>query len=151
LRGISADIELPDIERLCPADIAARVVRDVHSKAGGSIEMEVSRAPAQASFRTKVALYRLLQESLANTVRHAPGKPSRLEIDTVGSMLRVQVSDKGPGFDVNVAARKGRLGLRGMRQRIEVLGGEFELRTAPGAGTHIRVLLPLTAENESYE
>jgi signal transduction histidine kinase len=151
LRGISADIELPDIERLCPADIAARVVRDVHSKAGGTIEMEVSRAPAQASFRTKVALYRLLQESLANTVRHAPGKPSRLEIDTVGSMLRVQVSDKGPGFDVNVAARKGRLGLRGMRQRIEVLGGEFELRTAPGAGTHIRVLLPLTAENESYE
>jgi signal transduction histidine kinase len=151
LRGISADIELPDIERLCPADIAARVVRDVHSKAGGTIELEVSRAPAQASFRTKVALYRLLQESLANTVRHAPGKPSRLEIDTVGSMLRVQVSDKGPGFDVNVAARKGRLGLRGMRQRIEVLGGEFELRTAPGAGTHIRVLLPLTAENESYE
>ena len=151
LRGISADIELPDIERLYPADIAARVVRDVHSKAGGTIEMNVSRAPLQASFRTKVALYRLLQESLANTVRHAPGKPSRLEIDTVGNMLRVQVSDEGPGFDVNVAARKGRLGLRGMRQRVEVLGGEFELRTAPGAGTHIRVLLPLTSENESYE
>lgn len=151
LRGISADIELPDIERLCPADIASRVVRDLQTKTGGTVEMDFARAPQDASFRTKVALYRLLQESLANTVRHAPGKPSRVVLDTVGTMLKVEVSDQGPGFDVNAAARKGRLGLRGMRQRVEVLGGEFELRTAPGAGTHIRVLLPLTAENESYE
>jgi signal transduction histidine kinase len=149
LRGISADIELPDIERLCPADLAARAVRDLQGKAGATVELDLSRAPQEASFRTKVALYRLLQESLANTVRHAPGKSSRVVLTTVGTMIQVEVSDQGPGFDLDVAARKGRLGLRGMRQRVEVLGGEFELRTSLGSGTYIRVLLPLTADTKN--
>jgi len=151
LRAISADIELPDIEKLSLPDIAARVVRDLQTKTGGTVAVDCSAAVADASFRIKVALYRLLQESLANTVRHAQGQQVRLVLSTHGERLQVEVSDKGPGFDVEEAASKGRLGLRGMRQRVEVLGGVFELTTAAGQGTQIRVSMPLSYEKQDYE
>ena len=93
----------------------------------------------------------MLQESLANTVRHASGTIARVLLKTSPGMLRVEVRDQGPGFDPVVAASKGRLGMRGMQQRVEVLGGVFELQTTLGAGTLIRVSLPLSAENSDRE
>jgi signal transduction histidine kinase len=72
-------------------------------------------------------------------------------LKTSPEMLRVEVRDSGPGFDPVVAASKGRLGMRGMRQRVEVLGGVFELQTTIGSGTLISVSIPLTAENSDRE
>jgi signal transduction histidine kinase len=151
LRAMSADIELPDIARLALGDIAARVVRDLQIKTGVSVELAMQGEPVEASFRVKVALYRLLQESLANTVRHASGTMARVQLVTTPKALYVEVRDQGPGFDPVVAANKGRLGLRGMQQRVEVLGGVFELHTTPGTGTLISVSLPLSAENLERE
>jgi signal transduction histidine kinase len=147
LRAMSADIELPDIASLELADIAARVVRDLLVKTGVAVELRLEGVPVEASFRVKVALYRLLQESLANTVRHAAGSAAQVLLQTTAQQLHVEVRDQGPGFDPVAAARKGRLGLRGMRQRVEVLGGLFELQSTPGVGTLIRVSLPLSAEH----
>jgi signal transduction histidine kinase len=143
LRAISADIELPDIAQLGPQAIAARVVRDFQVKTGASVLLLAAVPPIDVEFRVKVALYRVLQESLANTVRHAQGKDCRVELSLNGNDLTVEISDKGPGFDPRAVASKGRLGLHGMRQRIEVLGGSFELQTQEGSGTAIRVTLPL--------
>jgi signal transduction histidine kinase len=151
LRAMSADIELPDIARLELGDIAARVVRDLQVKTGVSVDLSLQGEPVAASFRVKVALYRLLQESLANTVRHAAGTTAQVLLKMTPEMLHVEVRDQGPGFDPVVAASKGRLGMRGMQQRVEVLGGVFELHTTPGAGTLISVSLPLSAENPERE
>ena len=57
----------------------------------------------------------------------------------------VEVGDRGPGFDVVARAAGDRGGLAGIRERVAVLGGSFELRTAPGEGTVIRVGLPTRA------
>jgi signal transduction histidine kinase len=143
LRAMSADIELPDIAQLGPQAIAARVVRDFQVKTGTSVLLLGAVPPIDVAFRVKVALYRVLQESLANTVRHAQGKDCRVELSVNGNDLTVEISDKGPGFDPRAVASKGRLGLHGMRQRIEVLGGSFELQTQEGSGTAIRVTFPL--------
>lgn len=151
LRALSADIELPDIARLELCDIAARVVRDLQIKTGVTVELSIQGEPVEASFRVKVALYRLLQESLANTVRHASGTTAQVLLKTTPQTLQVEVRDQGPGFDPAVAASKGRLGMRGMQQRVEVLGGLFELKTTPGAGTLISVSLPLSAEKLERE
>jgi signal transduction histidine kinase len=151
LRAMSADIELPDIAQLALCDIAARVVRDLQVKTGVAVTLTIEGEQVEASFRVKVALYRLLQESLANTVRHASGTAARVLLKTSPEMLHVEVRDQGPGFDPVVAASKGRLGMRGMQQRVEVLGGVFELQTTIGAGTLISVSLPLAAENISRE
>lgn len=154
LRAISADLELPDIAPLAPQEIAARVIRDFQTKTGAEVGL-LAPAPfalaSAVSFRLKLVLYRLLQESLANALRHAQCKDCRVELRTSEQGLDLQISDSGPGFDIQLAAKKGRLGLHGMRQRVEVLGGIFELQTAVGAGTLIRVHLPFAGEPHDDE
>jgi signal transduction histidine kinase len=143
LRALSADIDLPDIALLSVDAIAERVVRDFNIKTGVVVGLEVPNQHVQVSFRDKVAIYRVLQESLANIYRHAPNVASRVAIKTRANSLIVEISDKGPGFDPQAAIKKKRLGLVGMRQRIEVLGGSFQIITTLGAGTTILVTLPL--------
>jgi signal transduction histidine kinase len=145
LRAISADLELPDIAQLTLGDIAARVVRDFQIKTGASVSLAASIPDVTSSFRVKVTLYRVLQESLANALRHARCTQCRVILTVDQNCLTVEISDQGPGFDVQTALAKGRLGLHGMRQRVEVLGGSFSLHSAPGSGTTIRVNLPLTS------
>jgi signal transduction histidine kinase len=143
LRAMSADIELPDIALLSVDAIAERVVRDFNVKTGVVVGLEVTNQLVQVSFRDKVAIYRVLQESLANIYRHAPHVASRVVMKTHANSLIVEISDKGPGFDPQAAVKKKHLGLVGMRQRIEVLGGSFQLITTVGAGTTILVTLPI--------
>jgi signal transduction histidine kinase len=143
LRAISTNLDLPDIEGFNLAAIASRVVRDFQIKTGMTVKLDILMGHDSASFRVKVTLYRLLQESLANTLRHAQCRDCSVILRGNSSYLTVEVRDAGPGFDPVEAAKRGRLGLQGMRQRIEVLGGEFELTSVIGQGTQIRARLPL--------
>ena len=148
LRAISADLELPDIVQLPLRDIAARVVRDFQIKTGKSVTLCAPLLDVTSSFRVKVTLYRVLQESLANALRHAQCTQCRVVLTADRDCLTVEISDQGPGFDAQAALTKGRLGLHGMRQRVEVLGGSFSLHSAPGSGTTVRVTLPLTSRGD---
>jgi signal transduction histidine kinase len=143
LRALSANIELPDIALLSIDAIALRVVRDHQIKTGVAVELIIAKQNIPASFREKVAIYRLLQESLANAYKHAHDAACRVTLKTMSNSLLVEITDKGPGFDPQVALKKKRLGLIGMRQRIEVLGGSFQIISTIGIGTTILVSLPL--------
>ncbi|MEQ1535720.1 MAG: ATP-binding protein [Burkholderiaceae bacterium] len=151
LRSLSANIELPDIALLSIDAIAQRVVRDHFIKTGVVVDLATTTQNIPVSFRDKVAVYRLLQESLANTYRHAPNAPCRVSLKKMSHALLVEISDKGRGFDPQVALKKKRLGLVGMRQRIEVIGGSFQLITTIGVGTTILVTLPLLDLEEDNE
>jgi signal transduction histidine kinase len=151
LRSISAGLLLPEIDQLCINAIAARAVRDYESKTGIKVALIVTHINTAASLPVKIALYRLLQESLANGFRHAAGAGQRVEIKSENSRLLVEISDSGPGFDRRAAAKDGHLGLAGMRERVEVLGGSFDLQSRPGTGTVIRVNLPLVVPEMEYE
>jgi PAS domain S-box-containing protein len=88
-------------------------------------------------------LYRIMQEALTNIIRHA--QASRMDVTLVWRDERVtlMVSDDGAGFDLAVAlAQDGRLGLFGMRERAEMLGGHLTVESAPGCGTTIAVEIP---------
>jgi signal transduction histidine kinase len=143
LRTISGDLQLPDIEHLGVEQLAARVVRDYESKTTAKVGLESSMPGVDASMRVKITLYRLLQESLANAFHHAKCENCRVVLHADGATLQVEVIDDGPGFDLRAAMEKGRLGLAGMRERVEVLGGAFELISGIGKGTTVRALLPL--------
>jgi signal transduction histidine kinase len=151
LRSISAGLHMPEIDRLSVNEIAGRAVRDYESKTGGEVALVVADISTAASLPVKIALYRLLQESLANGFRHAAGATQRVEIKSDNTRLLIEISDKGPGFDLHAGAKDGRLGLAGMRERVEVLGGSFDLQSAPGKGTVIRVNLPLVVPEMVYE
>ena len=143
LRVICTGLQLPEIDLLGIGDIAARAVRDFEGKTGVTVEFSGNDLDAMASLPIKIALYRLLQESLANGYRHAAGAMQRVDLRLEGTGLLVVVGDNGPGFDPHAAIRAGHLGLIGMRERVQVLGGTFEVLSRPSQGTVIRVHLPL--------
>ena len=151
LRLISAELRLPEIDRLSVNDIAARAVRDYESKTGIKVSLVAQADKTPVSLPVKIALYRLLQESLANGFRHAAGLGQRVEVGTEDGSVVAVISDRGRGFDPQAAARKGRLGLVGMRERVEILGGSFELHSKPGEGTMIKVRLPSDVPEVAYE
>ena len=151
MRSISANLRLPEIDDLTLVQIATRAVRDYEGKTSIRVALVAADSVTTASLAIKIALYRLLQESLANGYRHAFGVGQRVEIKNEDGRLLVKISDDGPGFDQHAAVKEGRLGLAGMRERVEVLGGSFDLQSRPGLGTVIRVNLPLVVPEMEYE
>ena len=151
LRSISANLRLPELEDLTLVQIATRAVRDYEGKTSVRVALVAADSVSAASLAVKIAMYRLLQESLANGYRHALGVGQRVEINEEDGSLLVMISDDGPGFDPHAAVKEGRLGLDGMRERVEVLGGHFDLQSKPGLGTVIRVKLPLVVPITDHE
>lgn len=151
LRAISAGLQLPELDKLSARDIAERAVRDFERKTGAKVKLAVSGDAGNISLPVKITLYRLLQESLANGFRHANGVDLRVALKHDERYLAIDVSDGGPGFDTRALAQDGHLGLTGMRERVEALGGTIEVDATPGRGTHISARIPRRvpgAENE---
>ncbi|MBI3916277.1 MAG: sensor histidine kinase [Betaproteobacteria bacterium] len=143
LRAISGGLHLPEIEQLSLGDTARRAVRDYERKAGLAVALAVDDIPDEAPLPVKITLFRLLQESLANGYRHGGGAGQRAQLAKRDGHLLVEVTDSGKGFDPDSAATEGHLGLAGMRERVEILGGTFGVDSASGKGTVIRATLPL--------
>lgn len=93
-----------------------------------------------------ITCYRLVQEALTNVSRHA--NASRVEVRVTADVeaVHIEISDDGVGFDLEEALARGRRGVRGMQERVELLGGSFELISAHGEGSLLRVELPLGRE-----
>jgi signal transduction histidine kinase len=102
--------------------------------------------PEQAPLAVKIALLRTLQEALSNATRHGQAGQVSVGLTRDGDVLELRVDDQGPGFDPEQVRSSGRLGLVGMRERAELLGGTFEIHSAPGRGTGVLVRWPLDHE-----
>jgi len=142
MRAIAAGLRTPEIERATPAEIVQRAAAAHERRADDRAVVDVAAAPPSAPLATKIALYRILSEALSNVARHGSG-PVGVRVSQAGEFLSLEVTDGGPGFDPNFRAGEGHLGLAGMRERTELLGGRFELDSGPGRGTKIRAFLPL--------
>ena len=88
------------------------------------------------------ALFRVLQESLTNVARHSRATLVEVRLDFRDGEWALTVRDNGVGF-VHDAGKLGDMGLVGMRERAQMLGGRFSIETAPGAGTVIEVFIPV--------
>jgi signal transduction histidine kinase len=150
LRAISADLQLPDIHHLTLSELVARVVRDYETKTSAKVDLDCAVPDVNASTRIKITLCRVLQESLANCFRHAQGKNCHVTVRGDQESLTLEVRDEGPGFQPGTGRRHGRLGLAGMRERVEVVGGTFTIDSAANQGTTVRAILPLTSREEIH-
>lgn len=150
LRAISRGMRLPEIEQLSVEETARRAVRDYERKAAVGVPLAVDAAPPDAPLPVKITLFRLIQESLANGCRHGAARNQRVVLRGSEGAVTVEVADGGPGFDPDAAIAGGHLGLAGMRERVEILGGNFSVQSAPGRETVVRASLPLhVAEQDS--
>ena len=93
-------------------------------------------------------LYRLSQESLINTLKHAKAGHFSLTIIKSYPHIILSAEDDGTGFDVGeITKRRKTLGLLSMRERVSMLGGDFSLRSSIGKGTRIRIKIPISTRN----
>jgi PAS domain S-box-containing protein len=123
--------------------VAALTKQAASLRARHNVEVETMFCDEpEAALDVKQVLYRIAQEALHNTVKHA--RASRVEMRLVrpGDALFLEIKDDGVGFDAR-GDFPGHLGLRSMCERAERLGGAFEVESAPGEGTRIRVHLPI--------
>jgi signal transduction histidine kinase len=88
------------------------------------------------------AVLRIVQEALANAVKHAQPNRVRLRLHHQDRQVAVTIADDGAGFDPSLAEQRHGMGLELMRERVAELGGSFQLDSTPGQGTTVQVLLP---------
>jgi PAS domain S-box-containing protein len=126
---------------------ALRWLAQQHQQRTG-IVTEVVGHLTDVSGDVAIGCFRVAQEALTNVVRHARAQHVWIELHQREGSLELVVRDDGVGFDVTKtierAASGGNLGLLGMRERVEILGGSLEIDSQSGRGTRIRISLPLS-------
>ena len=148
LRAIVRGMYLPEIEPLSVSETIQRAVSEHERKSNVVVALNLNEVPAEAPLPVRMTLFRVLQESLSNGFRHGGGNDQRVTVASSGDQLIVEVADAGKGFDPKTVKTGGHLGLIGMRERVEVLGGSFEVKSAPTQGTVVRASLPLSQREE---
>lgn len=90
-------------------------------------------------------LFRIVQEAMSNTLRHARASRMDIELHRRGETVRLVIRDNGIGFDLN-EKKQASYGLMNMEERVNELGGSFHVATAPGKGTRIEIRVPVMTE-----
>ena len=152
IRAISAGLGLPQLNDLTLTETITRVVRTHERRTGTSVAVTLTDLPTQATLPVKITVYRLIQEALTNAYRHADGSDQALQVACQSDWLSIVVADSGPGFDTGQTLDwEQHLGLVGMRERVESLGGVFQIESERGGGTRVVARLSLQAAESEYE
>jgi signal transduction histidine kinase len=93
---------------------------------------------------TKTGLFRILQESITNVTKHS--EASKVHVDLVQEKggLCLRISDDGKGFEKQMLKEKRTLGILGMKERAEMMGGHCDVESSPGKGTTVTAIVPLS-------
>src|ERR1035437_4410845 len=124
-------------------------VESMAALTGATVETEL-RAPGDGLNPTQqTAVLRIVQEALQNVRKHAASSRTMVSTKLDGARWILEVSDEGKGFDVNAVAARGRrnFGLQFMRERAELIGARFEVRSRPGGGTVVWLSIPVGEES----
>ncbi len=138
------DLRAAPLEGLTLAEALQQLVAELERTSGIRAAFTSSGADRSLPPRIEMAAFRVAQEALANVAAHATARHVAVGLQLAAGppeRLRLTIEDDGRGFDTPPAA--GRFGLVGMRERARLLGGSLAIASAPGAGTHITLELPL--------
>jgi signal transduction histidine kinase len=143
---------LPEIQDL-PLKAALLFMVDYHQQRTGThVSCSIGNLPDDAPPFMKITLCRLVQEGLNNAFKHARGQGQKVSASWDGLAITVDITDEGPGMvsQTGAAANTG-MGLMGLRDRIESLGGTMVITSVAGKGAHLAVVLPLQGETTDEE
>ncbi|MFB7707992.1 sensor histidine kinase [Streptomyces sp. NPDC056105] len=131
----------PDLEN---GSLAGALERLCATAPGLTVRFQESGTPAGLPTPYEVALLRIAQSALANTVRHAGARRAEITLSFMDTAVALDIVDDGRGFDpASAPSGDGGFGLPAMRSRAESLGGTFTVESAPGQGTAVAITLPL--------
>ena len=122
------------------------LTKSLQESEGIVTDLEVFGGERRLSPEVELLLFRIAQEALSNIRRHAQASEAQVAIDFTKNRIKLTISDNGRGFElsgrVDEFPRSGKLGLAGMQERAQLLGGTFEVKSKPGKGTTLIVEVP---------
>lgn len=138
MRTLLMELRPEVIEGTPLEELLGQLVRGFSSRKHATCELDIEPAP-EPEPAVREALYRIVQESLNNVVRHARATAVAVRLRVTGGDLVLEITDDGLGFDSG--SRPDHLGLRIMAERAEAVGGVLVVESAPGAGTTVTVTI----------
>lgn len=150
IRNFIGAFRPPEFERRGIGAILEGLVVQHEALTGATVDFSVETPLPTVPLPLKISLYRILQEALANSTRHAGVRRHHVRVRAERGDIVLEVRDDGRGFDVakvlasenDVGVAGGHFGLRGMRDRVEIMSGEMLIESGAG-GTCVTVRLPV--------
>jgi signal transduction histidine kinase len=124
-------------------------MKDFMKRTGVRARLTAYAAVNQLPLDQSAVLYRVALEALNNVAIHAQASAVEVQIKKLPDWICLTITDDGKSFDVKRVLRtkgNGRLGLLGMRERLEMVGGKFSIKSTPGHGTTVTARIPVTTE-----
>ncbi len=143
IRNLSRQLHPMVVEFVGLSRALEMLCQDTRLFRGMQVEFAGCELPSEPAQDAAAALYRVAQEALRNAAYHSGSARARVELAATASRLQLRVTDWGCGFDVDLARRKGGLGLISMQERMQSLGGAFRITSRAGSGTEILAEVPL--------
>jgi signal transduction histidine kinase len=142
MRLLIFQLSPPALDACCLAGALQTRLDAVEARGGLKADLQVEGSESLTPL-VRQELYQITQEALNNALKHARAQSVRILLDFRGNGTRMEVSDDGCGFEPEAADRSGGLGLRGMRERVQGIGGTLRIESSPGKGTTIHVDVPI--------
>lgn len=147
IRKIIYDLMPMSLSDLGLVPTIQRLINDLENDSGIKTHFSVNDSDEKRSPLVDLTIFRIIQESLTNIRKHANAESVQIDLDIDSERIEILVKDDGVGFNADeVAANEdddSGYGLYSMRERVDLLKGEFELNTGVGAGTKIKAIIPL--------
>ncbi len=137
-----ADLRAAPLEGRTLVEAMAMLAQEIQANAGLPVEWRLEGSVCPLPVRVEVALYRIAEEALRNVVEHAQATQAQLLLTFLPRAVRLTVTDDGKGFDP-LQIPPDAFGIRGMRERAQLLGGRLSIQSQPGQGAHLQVILPV--------
>jgi PAS domain S-box-containing protein len=143
IQSLSHRLHSSKLEYLGLASAAASFCKEASSQFGVPIGFRHENVPDGLTHDTALALFRVLQEAITNSLRHSGARHIAAVLRGSPYGVELEVTDTGCGFDVTEARRHGGLGLISMEERMKLIGGDVEVRSEENGGTTIWAFAPL--------
>ena len=111
-----------------------------------AISAEIGDVDGAFAKNDEINVYRIVQEGIANMLRYAKASTGRVAVLAREREVEIRIEDDGVGFDTAAVGLRGGLGLSGIAERARILGGASAVRSAPGTGTAVIVVVPRRVE-----
>ena len=145
LRGLAVNLRPPNLEIMGLNSALTALIDKAKQQAKLKITFRNELRDKKITEDTAIVIYRVIQEAVTNIIKHAKAKNAQVRLYADKKNINLDITDDGIGSDLNkVFGRKGKLkiGIEGMRERIESLRGEFTITSAPKQGTQLKATLP---------
>jgi PAS domain S-box-containing protein len=151
VHNLSHQLHPSSLEHLGLVAASRSLCNEVSRSSRVQIDFSHADVPSPIPQEVSICLFRILQESLTNIVKHSQVQEARVEVAGSPDKLELRVCDSGVGFDPESVGSDGRLGFVGMRERLSLVSGELLIESQPSGGTQITAYVPLDSSPSQIE